>query len=101
MSERNEATEAVSVRILERDYTVGARPAERDSLLAAARALDMRMRELRGDNRMVAMERIAVLAALNLAHELELLRERNREHDRAMNAALDVLEQRLARLPAE
>ena len=95
------AAEPVNVRILDRDYTVGVTPEERNSLLAAARVLDERMREVRGNNRMVAMERIAVLAALNLAHELEILREENRTRDRALANALDALERRLARLPAE
>ena len=63
--------EPVSVRILDREYTVGVEPAERDSLTAAARMLDARMRELRGNNKMVAPDRLAVLTALNLAHELQ------------------------------
>ena len=57
--------EPVSVRILDRDYTVGVEPDERDSLTAAARMLDARMREIRGNNRMAAVDRVAVLAALN------------------------------------
>ena len=47
--------EPVSVRILDREYTVGVEPAERDSLTAAARMLDARMREIRGNNRMAAV----------------------------------------------
>lgn len=61
----------VTVRILDREYTVGVSEAERDSLTAAARMLDARMRELRGGNKMVAPDRLAVLTALNLAHELQ------------------------------
>ena len=68
-------TETVSVRILDREYTVGVDEAERASLAAAARLLDARMREVRGGNKMVALDRLAVLAALNLAHELQQLRE--------------------------
>ncbi|VXB96912.1 Cell division protein ZapA [Luteimonas sp. 9C] len=67
------ATEAVSVRVLDREYTVGVTPDERDSLMAAAKLLDTRMREIRGANRMAAVDRIAILAALNLAHELQQL----------------------------
>jgi len=93
--------EPVNVRILDREYTVGVSAEERESLVAASRVLDSRMRELRGNNRMVAMERVAVLAALNLAHELEILREENRSRDRALANALDALERRLARLPQE
>ena len=64
-------SEPVTVRILDREYTVGVSEAERDSLMAAARLLDARMRELRGGNKMVAPDRLAVLTALNLAHELQ------------------------------
>ena len=64
-------SEPVSVRILDREYTVGVSDAERDSLSSAARMLDARMRELRGTNKMVAPDRLAVLTALNLAHELQ------------------------------
>ena len=59
-------TEPVSIRILDRDYTVGVQPAQREGLLAAARLLEKRMHEIRGGNRMVAMERVAVLAALSV-----------------------------------
>ena len=61
------SAEPVSVRILDREYTVGVGGDERDSLMAAARLLDARMREIRGSNRMAAVDRVAVLAALNLA----------------------------------
>ena len=64
-------SEPVTVRILDREYTVGVAEDERASLSAAARMLDARMRELRGGNKMVAPDRLAVLTALNLAHELQ------------------------------
>ena len=69
------SSEAVSIRILDREYTVGVAPEERDSLVAAARLLEQKMREVRGANRMAAVDRVAVLAALNLAHELQQLRD--------------------------
>ena len=101
MSTPEGKAEPVNVRILDREYTVGVTAEERDSLVAASRVLDSRMRELRGNNRMVAMERVAVLAALNLAHELEILREENHTRDRALASALDALERRLGQLPQE
>ncbi len=68
-------SEPVSIRILDREYTVGVSEDERASLTAAARMLESRMRELRGTNKMVAPDRLAVLTALNLAHELQQLRD--------------------------
>jgi cell division protein ZapA len=69
------ASEPVSIRLLDREYTVGVEPGERDSLMAAARLLEAKMREVRGANRMAAVDRVAVLAALNMAHELQQLRD--------------------------
>ena len=49
-------SEPVSVRILDREYTVGVGAEERESLTAAARLLDAKMREIRGSNRMAAVD---------------------------------------------
>ncbi len=87
--------EPVSVRILDREYTVGVEAGEHDSLTAAARVLDAKMREIRGSNRMAAVDRIAVLAALNLAHELQQVRDEQASQQRRFQAALNELNQRL------
>ena len=87
--------EPVSVRILDREYTVGCEPDERDSLQAAARLLDARMREIRGGNRVAALDRVAVLAALNLAHELQQLRDDAERQQREMSRTLGEVHRRL------
>jgi len=89
------ASEPVSIRLLDREYTVGVIPSERDSLMAAARLLEEKMREVRGANRIVAVDRVAVLAALNIAHELQQLRDGQAQRDRELASALDRLQQRL------
>lgn len=91
--------EPVSVRILDREYTVGVTAEERDSLTAAARLLDARMREIRGNNRMAALDRVAVLAALNLAHELQQLRDEQAQYNRELARTLDELNRRMDGLP--
>ena len=58
------------------------------------------MREIRGGNRMAAVDRIAVLAALNLAHELQQLRDDNASRDRELARVLDGLQRRLDGLGA-
>lgn len=59
----------VSVSILDRDYLVACPPEEREALHAAARLLDSRLRELRQHSRSATLERLAIMVALNLAHE--------------------------------
>ena len=91
------ANEPVSIKLLDREYTVGVGPGERDSLMAAARLLETRMRELRGGNRMAAVDRVAVLAALNMAHEMQQLRDSEAGRDAELANALQDLRRSLDR----
>ena len=91
------ASEPVSVHILDREYTVGVEEGERSSLMAAAKLLDTKMREVRGGNRMAAVDRVAVLAALNLAHELQQLRDQAGVREREIARVIDDLNHRLDR----
>lgn len=61
---------AVTVRILDKDYQFGCQPEEKEGLLASARFLDERMREVRKSGRVIGTDRIAVVAAVNLAYDL-------------------------------
>lgn len=87
--------EPVSVHILDREYTVGVEAGERSSLMAAAKLLDGRMREVRGSNRMAAVDRVAVLAALNLAHELQQLRDQASARELELSRTLEELHRKL------
>ncbi len=62
-------SDTVSVSILDRDYLVACPPDEREALHSAARLLDSRLRELRQHSRSATLERLAIMVALNLAHE--------------------------------
>jgi cell division protein ZapA len=64
----------LDIQILGRDYKVACKENEREELLAAVGFLDKRMREIRDGGKISGADRIAVMAALNLANEL--LRER-------------------------
>ena len=58
------------VNILGKSYRVSCPDDERDELLEAVAYLDRRMREIRETGNVIGAERIAVMAALNIAHEL-------------------------------
>jgi len=59
----------ISVRIMDREYVVACAYDERSALLDAAEFLNVRMREIRDSGKVVGLDRIAVMAALNLALE--------------------------------
>lgn len=64
------STDGCSVRILDKDYRFSCPPEKAASLIESARYLDARMKEIRDTGRTIGVDRIAVMAALNIAHEL-------------------------------
>ena len=56
--------------ILGREYKFACKESERAELMQAAALLDKRMREIRDGGKVTAVDRIAVMAAVNLAHDL-------------------------------
>lgn len=60
----------VSVRILEKEYQVACPASERTNLLDSAEILNAKMREIRDSGKVVGLDRIAVMAALNMANDL-------------------------------
>lgn len=66
----SEESTTVSVRILDKEYLVACPQEQQEALLRAARHLDNNMREIRASGKVFGTERIAVMAALNITHEL-------------------------------
>ena len=94
MTER-EAARPLSVRILEKDYFVACAPNERSELLDSAEFLNNRMREIRDSGKIVGLDRIAVMAALNLAHEVIRLRANSTGNEQEFGHRLKTLRERV------
>lgn len=95
------ASEPVTVHILDREFHVGCTPDERPGVIAAARFLDERMREMRNAARTAGLDRIAILAALNICHELLDERARGSSESRQLAEKLQAINSKLERvLPA-
>ena len=88
-------SEPIAVSILDREFLVACTPEERPGLIAAAAMVDGRMREIRNNARTASADRIAVMAALNIAHELLQLKQSSTQHDTAVGGELDALKHRL------
>ena len=74
----------VSVEILDKEYMVSCPAEEKEALLESARLLNDRMRQVRDSGKVFGTERMAVITALNVIHELTRLdREREAEMERA------------------
>ena len=87
---------AIDVSIMGRDFCITCPDEEREELLKAVAYLDKKMREIRDGGKVLGSERIAIMAALNITHELLIARSKEgfdteefkRRIDR-MQAALD------------
>lgn len=69
--------QTVTVTLLDRDYQIACPPDERAALERAARSLDGRLRAIRDGGNVVGLERIVIMAALNLSYELQVATERS------------------------
>lgn len=81
----------VSIRILEKEYHVSCPPEERAALLDSAEFLNRRMREIRDSGKVVGLDRIAVMAALNFANDLLQSRGRDESLEKDMAGRLRTL----------
>jgi len=99
MSERDVAR--VSVRILEKEYFVACPYEERSDLLDSAEYLNGKMREIRDSGKVVGLDRIAVMVALNLANELLRLRNQGQRLDHDFGGRVRALRERVESALAE
>lgn len=91
----NEQFSQVSVRILDKEYQVACPAGERTDLLDSAEMLNAKMREIRDSGRVVGLDRIAVMAALNIANELLQSQARDRLFDGDLSQRIRIISDRV------
>ncbi|MBT5389009.1 MAG: cell division protein ZapA [Porticoccaceae bacterium] len=79
------ATTSIKIRILDKEYQVNCQPEEREALEYSAKVLNEKMEEIRRGSHIIGSERIAVMAALNLAHDLIRSEENSKQDSQAAN----------------
>lgn len=70
MSKEQIVQKTIDIKIMGKEYRVGCPEGEEDSLTKAAHYLDQKMDEIKQGGKIIGTERIAVMAALNLANDL-------------------------------
>lgn len=93
----SQSPEPVTVRIVDREYRVMCTPDQRRPLMESALFLDQQMREIRDSGKVSSMDKIAVMAALNLAEEVLKLRQQMHERRDQVDARVRDLADRLDR----
>jgi cell division protein ZapA len=85
----------VNVKILEREYQFSCPEEERNELIKSAEYLNARMRQIRDSGKVVGLDRIAVMAALNLANEMLRLRDRDQSTEADVGLKLKTIRERV------
>ena len=91
----NEPHAQVSVRILDKEYQVACPANERTDLLDSAEVLNAKMLEIRDSGRVVGLDRIAVMAALNMANDLLHAQARDRLLEGDLSSRLKIISDRV------
>jgi cell division protein ZapA len=73
----NKKPQPVSLIIMGKEYKIACDPEEQDDLIHSAQQLDVQLRKMRDSGKITGPDRIAVMAALNLAHELQIMKNQN------------------------
>ncbi len=60
---------AINIKIFDKEYKIACLPQEKESLIQSARYLDQKMSEVKSTHKIIVADRIAVMAALNIANE--------------------------------
>lgn len=85
----------VSVKILEKEYHVTCPPEERPALLDSAEYLNRKMREIRDSGKVIGLDRIAVMAALNIVNELLKVRDHDEGVETDLATRIKVMRERV------
>ncbi len=91
----NNSSAQVSVRILDKEYQILCGADERTDLLDSAEMLNEKMREIQNSGRVIGLDRIAVMAALNMANDLLRAQARDRELDGDFSVRLKSISERV------
>lgn len=84
----NKKPQPVSLIIMGKEYRIVCDSEEQDDLIYSAQQLDVQMRKMRDSGKITGPDRIAVMAALNLAHELQLVKNQNITLNQRLNECL-------------
>jgi cell division protein ZapA len=85
-------TEALTIKIMDKEYRVACPAEEKDNLLASAELLNSKLREIKQQGSVIGTERIAIMAALNLSHDIlrhQTLSVENADLNQRINALSD------------
>jgi cell division protein ZapA len=91
----SKAAKPASVTILDKEYLIACSEEERGLLNDAAALLNDKMREVKTSGKIIGSERVAVLAALNIAHEMLAYKKENESYTSTVDGVVRRLQDKI------
>ncbi len=88
-------TQPVCLTIMGKEYKIVCDEEEQDDLIQSAQQIDVQMRKMRDSGKIAGPDRIAVMAALNLAHELQVMKNQNTQLTQKLSESLAKLSSKI------
>lgn len=89
-------TEPLTIKIMDKEYRIGCPEEEKDNLRASADLLNEKLNEIKQQGSVIGTERIAIMTALNMSHEILHSQSISTEHDE-LNERVDALSDRISK----
>jgi len=91
----NDSGKPVTVKILDKEYLISCSEEEREPLHTAVTSLNVKMLDMKNSGRVIGSERIAVMTALNLAHELLAYKQENDDYTSSVDTTVQRLQSKI------
>lgn len=88
-------SKSISIKILNKEFQVNCPIGLEEQLFEAAHYLDQKMREIRKNGRIIGLERMAIMAALNISHELLAFRQQKEAYVQSVTQQIERLQHKI------
>ena len=91
----SQSVKPVSINILDKEYLISCSEDEREQLHTAVNFLNMKMKEVKDSGKVIGSERVAVMTALNISHELLAYKRNNQDYTSSIDNTLRRLQNKI------
>lgn len=85
----------VTITLLDKQYQINCKQDEREELIESARLLNVKLSEIKNSGTVIGLERVAIMAALNLSHEL-VRTQKDESGGEIVNAGIERLQDKIS-----
>lgn len=91
----NQEAKSLTVTLLDKDFRIQCAPGDEQELLASAEYLNQKMLEIRNSGKLIGLDKIALMAAMNISHELVQAKSQLEQKGEVLDKRLALLQDKV------